>query len=113
MIRAAAPDLEINRETVNSTGVCKLCLPCRWNITGAFGFSNERCATLETQFEGTGVKWQGKRFDDAGTDKISIDGGVVGIVNQYGPERGGARILHRHGTVNRCVSDPKNPPSHA
>jgi hypothetical protein len=59
----------------------------RWNHAGAFRFSNEVGATAEAQFEGTGVKWLGKRFDDAGTAEVSIDGRVVGIVHQHGPGR--------------------------
>jgi DUF1680 family protein len=59
----------------------------RWNNAGVFRFSNEVGATVEGQFEGTGVRWLGRRFDDAGTAEISIDGRVVGIVDQHGPGR--------------------------
>ncbi len=59
----------------------------RWNDAGVFRFSNEVGASVEGRFEGTGVKWLGKRFDDAGTAEVSIDGRVVGIVDQYGPGR--------------------------
>jgi hypothetical protein len=59
----------------------------RWNNAGVFRFSNEVGATAEGEFEGTGVRWLGRRFDDAGTAEVSIDGRVVGIVNQYGPGR--------------------------
>ncbi len=59
----------------------------RWNNAGVFRFSNEVGAVAEGQFEGTGVRWLGRRFDDAGTAEVSIDGRVAGIVNQYGPER--------------------------
>jgi DUF1680 family protein len=58
-----------------------------WNNAGVFRFSNQVGATAEGQFEGTGVRWLGKRFDDAGTAEVSIDGRVVGIVDQYGPGR--------------------------
>jgi len=58
-----------------------------WNNAGVFRFSNQVGATVEGQFEGTGVRWLGNRFDDAGTAEVSIDGRVVGIVNQYGPGR--------------------------
>ena len=64
-----------------------LTLTGHWNNAGVFRFSNEIGATAECEFEGTGVKWLGKRFDDAGTGEISIDGKVVGIVDQYGPGR--------------------------
>jgi DUF1680 family protein len=59
----------------------------RWSNAGVFRFSNEVGAIAEGQFEGTGVRWLGKRFDDAGTAEILIDGKIVGIVNQYGPGR--------------------------
>ena len=59
----------------------------RWNNAGIFRFSNEVDATAEGQFEGTGVRWLGWRFNDAGTGEVSIDGRVIGIVNQYGPGR--------------------------
>ncbi len=58
-----------------------------WNDAGVFRFSNEVGATAEGQFEGTGVRWLGYRFDDAGTAEVTIDGRVVGIVDQYGPGR--------------------------
>ena len=33
------------------------------------------------------MRWLGYRFNDAGTAEVSIDGHIVGIVNQYGPGR--------------------------
>jgi DUF1680 family protein len=59
----------------------------RWNNAGVFRFSNEVGAVAEGQFEGTAVRWLGKRFNDAGTAEVSIDGKVVDVVNQYGPGR--------------------------
>jgi hypothetical protein len=58
-----------------------------WNNAGVFRFSNEVGATVEGQFEGTGVRWLGRRFDDAGIAEVAIDGRIVGIVDQYGPGR--------------------------
>jgi len=58
-----------------------------WNNAGVFRFSNQAGATVEGQYEGTGVRWLGNRFNDAGTAEVSIDGRVVGIVDQYGPGR--------------------------
>ncbi len=58
-----------------------------WNDAGVFRFSNQVGATVLGQFEGTGVRWLGNRFNDAGTAEVSIDGRVVGIVDQYGPGR--------------------------
>lgn len=59
----------------------------RWNDAGAFRFSNDAGATAQCDFEGTGVRWLGRRFDDAGRAEITIDGQVVGVVDQYGPGR--------------------------
>ena len=59
----------------------------RWNNAGVFRFSNEVGAIAEGQFEGTGVRWLGRRFDDAGTAEVSIDDRVVATVDQYGPGR--------------------------
>ena len=59
----------------------------RWSNAGVFHFSNEIGAIVEGQFEGTGVRWLGRRFGDAGNAEVSIDGRVVGIVDQYGPGR--------------------------
>ncbi len=36
---------------------------------------------------GRGVRWLGRRFDDAGTAEVSIDDRVVATVDQYGPGR--------------------------
>ena len=58
-----------------------------WNNAGVFRFSNEVGATAACEFEGTGVRWLGRRFDDAGTAEIAIDGKVVGNVHQFAPGR--------------------------
>jgi uncharacterized protein len=59
----------------------------RWSGGGAFRFSNEVGAMAECAFEGTGIRWLGYRFDDAGRAEVAIDGTVVGVVDQYGPGR--------------------------
>jgi hypothetical protein len=59
----------------------------QWNESGAFRFSNEVGAVAECEFEGTGVRWLGWRFDDAGRAEVRIDGAVAGVVDQYGPGR--------------------------
>jgi len=58
-----------------------------WHNGGAFRFSNQVGATAECAFEGSGVRWMGRRFNDAGRAEIMIDGQVVGVVDQYGPGR--------------------------
>jgi hypothetical protein len=59
----------------------------RWNNAGGFRFSNEVGAFAEGEFEGTGVRWLGKRFNDGGKAEVTVDGQVVSIVDQYGPGR--------------------------
>jgi hypothetical protein len=59
----------------------------KWNDAGAFRFSNEIGAAAQCEFEGTGVRWLGRRFNDAGQAEVTIDGKVVGLVDQYGPGR--------------------------
>jgi len=59
----------------------------RWNNAGVHRFSNEVGATAQCEFEGTGVRWLGWRYDDAGRAEVSIDGQVIGSVDQYGPGR--------------------------
>ena len=58
-----------------------------WNDGGALRFSNEVGAGAEYEFDGTGIRWLGWRFNDAGRAEVSIDGKIVGIVDQYGPGR--------------------------
>jgi hypothetical protein len=43
--------------------------------------------TAEAEFEGTGVRWIGWKFDDAGHAEVSIDGKSVAVVDQFGPGR--------------------------
>jgi len=59
----------------------------QWLNAGAFRYCNAVGATAQGQFEGTGVRWLGRRFDDAGQAEVSIDDHVVAVVNQYGPGR--------------------------
>ena len=58
-----------------------------WQNGGAFRFSNEPEATVECVFEGSGIRWLGRRFNDAGRAEVTIDGRRVGVVDQYGPGR--------------------------
>lgn len=59
----------------------------KWHDAGVFRYCNEVGATAECEFDGTGVRWLGRRFDDAGQAEISIDGKPIATVNQYGPGR--------------------------
>jgi uncharacterized protein len=58
-----------------------------WNDGAAFHFTNSVGATAECKFQGTGIRWLGFRFDDAGKAEVSIDGKVVATVDQFGPGR--------------------------
>lgn len=59
----------------------------QWHDAGVFRYCNEVGATAECEFDGTGVRWLGRRFDDAGKAEISIDGQPITTVDQYGPGR--------------------------
>jgi DUF1680 family protein len=58
-----------------------------WNEAAPFRFTNSVGATAEYTFEGTGIRWLGYRFDDAGRARVTIDGQQVDVVSQYGPGR--------------------------
>ncbi len=59
-----------------------------WNDGGIFRFTNSVGATARWEFEGTGIRWLGQKFDDAGRAEVRLDGQVVAVVDQYGPGRG-------------------------
>ena len=58
-----------------------------WNNASEFRFTNVVGATAEYTFEGTGVRWLGFKFDDAGRAEVTLDGKVQAVVDQYGPGR--------------------------
>ena len=58
-----------------------------WNEGGRIRFTDVVGATAKVDFEGTGVRWLGYRFDDGGRAEVKIDGKTVSIVDQYGPGR--------------------------
>jgi hypothetical protein len=60
----------------------------QWNDAVAHRFTNVVGATAEFTFDGTGIRWLGWRFDDAGRGEVRMDDKVAGIVDQYGPGRG-------------------------
>ncbi len=66
---------------------CALAYQGSWNVEPRFHYTKSIGATAECKFQGTGIRWLGFRFDDAGTAEVSIDGRVVGTVDQYGPGR--------------------------
>jgi DUF1680 family protein len=58
-----------------------------WADSNEFRFSKRPGDSVTFDFTGTGVRWYGKYFDDAGIADVAIDGKVVGQVAQYGPRR--------------------------
>ncbi|MHB9037419.1 MAG: beta-L-arabinofuranosidase domain-containing protein [Armatimonadota bacterium] len=58
-----------------------------WENAGLCYSSSTAEASVEYPFEGTGVRWLGCKFDDAGKASIEIDGKEVAVVDQYGPGR--------------------------
>jgi len=58
-----------------------------WQDSGRFRFTNVVGATAECGFEGAGIRWLGYRYDDAGFAEITIDGKVIGTIDQFGPGR--------------------------
>jgi len=59
-----------------------------WQQYGDLWAVNQVGAWVEHTFEGTAVRWEGKKFDDAGRARVEIDGREVAVVSQYDPTRG-------------------------
>jgi len=51
------------------------------DVSGASSFAVPG-AWVECVFQGTGIRWLGQRFDDAGLAEIRIDGQVAAEVDQ-------------------------------
>jgi uncharacterized protein len=58
-----------------------------WREAEAFRFSDRPGSSVAFRFNGTGIRWIGYRFDDAGTAELRLDAQVVGRVDQYAPQR--------------------------
>jgi DUF1680 family protein len=58
-----------------------------WTNAGQFHFSNVVGATVEGVFEGTGIRWLGYRYDDAGQAEVKIDDIPLAMVDQFAPGR--------------------------
>jgi DUF1680 family protein len=58
-----------------------------WHESEAFRFIDRPGASVDFAFEGTGIRWIGYRFDDAGLAEVKIDGQSVAKVDQYAPAR--------------------------
>jgi len=60
----------------------------QWPVNDpVFRATPEVGAWVECVFQGTGVRWLGYRFDDAGIAEVRIDGQVVAEVDQHAPGR--------------------------
>jgi hypothetical protein len=52
--------------------------------TPRFSFTDGIGSTIEYPFNGRSIRWTGFRFEDGGQAEASIDGDVMGMVDQYG-----------------------------
>jgi DUF1680 family protein len=57
------------------------------NLTEDMQITTNVGAYVELRFTGTGIRWIGRKFDDAGTSEVSIDGKTLAKVDQYDPVR--------------------------
>jgi hypothetical protein len=58
-----------------------------WKKYGDLWAASEVGAWAEYTFEGDGIRWIGRKFDDAAMSRVTIDGKEVAIVDQYDPSR--------------------------
>jgi DUF1680 family protein len=76
-----------DRPTWVAAGTLRLAPP--WTDMGLGMWAARQPGTrLSFTFTGTGIRWAGRSFDDAGMTEVRIDGRVVDKVDQYGPVRG-------------------------
>jgi len=59
-----------------------------WKRYGDLWAAKDVGASVEGEFAGPAIRWEGYRFDDAGKGRIAIDGKEAAVVDQYGPKRG-------------------------
>jgi uncharacterized protein len=58
-----------------------------WRHSETFRYTNQAGASVTFDFDGTGVRWIGYRFNDAGIVDVHIDGKLIAKVDQYAPQR--------------------------
>jgi len=58
-----------------------------WQNAGLYYVSTNATSTASLSFEGTGIRWVGCQYDDAGLANVKIDEANPEVVNQYGPGR--------------------------
>lgn len=61
-----------------------------WKDFGDWMTSPHPGAWVEINFQGDALRVRGYRFDDAGRFAVIVDGKRVGVIDQYGPDRGEA-----------------------
>jgi DUF1680 family protein len=82
-----------------------------------WGTSSEAGAWTERAFEGSTIRWIGRRSDEGGTAQVSIDGRVVGEVDQFSQAADSHVSWERSGlnpgrhTIRITVLSGKNPAS--
>ena len=59
-----------------------------WRESEAFRYDDRPGDSAAFEFHGTGIRWIGFRFDDAGIAEVRIDDRPVAQVDQYAPRRG-------------------------
>jgi DUF1680 family protein len=58
-----------------------------WTDMALYYQADKKDEFAKLEFRGTGIRWVGNRFDDAGKARVEIDGKEVAVVDQYGPDR--------------------------
>lgn len=88
-----------------------------WKYGMGLRYSNEAGAEVSCQFEGTGIRWIAKRFDDSGKAEVFIDGKMQEIVDLYDPgreipfQRDFVGLSHGNHTIVIRVTGEKRPES--
>jgi uncharacterized protein len=59
-------------------------------------------AWVEATFRGTGIRWVGRKYDDAGIGKVLLDGAPAGRVDLYAPNRNGG---FQHDLLNLAAGE--------
>jgi len=65
-----------------------------WIDFGGWHATNTVGSTAQYTFTGTAITILGQRYDDAGKMEIKLDGNVIGIIDEYGPNRGEPKRWH-------------------
>lgn len=58
-----------------------------WTDMALYFQADKKGEHYTLDFRGSGIRWVGNRYEDAGKARVEIDGKVVAVVDQYGPGR--------------------------